>query len=112
MRLAAMSSLARVIFFVDCTDRIRRRRILFWPPATTDSLYLGRFFGRGVVRSRGRLGEVVRAGAVAYLERGLERGHRLLERALVERARRIHRAHDVAALRTHEVEQLVLETAH
>jgi hypothetical protein len=27
MRLAAMSSIARVIFFVACTDRMRRRRI-------------------------------------------------------------------------------------
>jgi hypothetical protein len=27
IRLAAMSSIARVIFFVDCTVRIRRRRM-------------------------------------------------------------------------------------
>ena len=27
MRLAEMSSIARVIFFVDCTERMRRRKI-------------------------------------------------------------------------------------
>ena len=39
IRLAAMSSIARVIFFVDWTLRIRRRRIRSWPPAMVNSLH-------------------------------------------------------------------------
>src|SRR3954453_1783861 len=38
IRDAAISSMARVIFFVAWTVRIRPRRILSWPPAITNSL--------------------------------------------------------------------------
>jgi hypothetical protein len=40
MRDAAMSSIARVIFFVDCTDRMRRRKTRSWAP-------IGQAFGGG-----------------------------------------------------------------
>src|SRR4051812_48877216 len=42
MRLAAMSSIALVIFFVDWTDLILRRRTRSWPPAMGLLLALGR----------------------------------------------------------------------
>src|SRR6185503_5965006 len=38
MRLAAMSSIALVIFLVDCTDLMRRRRTRSAPPATSSRL--------------------------------------------------------------------------
>src|SRR5437764_8582456 len=51
MRDAAMSSIARVIFFVDCTERMRRRYSRSFAP---NELLRARD-----VRRRGRLGGVV-----------------------------------------------------
>ena len=39
IREAAMSSIALVIFLVDCTLRIRRRRMRSWPPAMDQSTF-------------------------------------------------------------------------
>ncbi len=39
IREAAMSSIALVIFLVDCTLRIRRRRMRSWPPAMNQSTF-------------------------------------------------------------------------
>ena len=39
IREAAMSSMALVIFLVDCTLRIRRRRTRSWPPAIDQSTF-------------------------------------------------------------------------
>ncbi len=39
IRDAAMSSIALVIFLVDCTLRIRRRRTRSWPPAMRQSTF-------------------------------------------------------------------------
>src|SRR5919197_357561 len=67
MRLAAMSSMARVIFLVDCTLRMRRRRIRSWPPAMVELLRSQRLVGLGLADGF----------ALERFDRGLGRGRRL-----------------------------------
>src|SRR5436309_5163891 len=60
MREAAMSSIAFVIFFVDCTDLIRRRYSRSWAPIYSALLFL-------------RLGALVRGDGLLALFAGLHR---------------------------------------
>ena len=50
IREAAMSSIALVIFLVDCTLRMRRRRMRSWPPAMGQSTFPVSNPSRNVVR--------------------------------------------------------------
>src|SRR5258706_8736538 len=114
IRLAAISSIARVIFFVDCTDRMRRRRMRSWPPAML----------RLLLRLEG-LGRRLRTGGDRVARRdvclgaghrgGLEPADELLDRdlqrvALGQRALVANRRHEIGLARAHVVEELGLES--
>src|SRR6266511_1807472 len=83
MRLAAMSSIARVIFLVDCTLRMRLRRIRSWPPATSALLRRQRLVGLGLADGLALERLDRRLGAARGLEHRLEVVDRLLEHRLV-----------------------------
>src|SRR6478609_1148647 len=71
MREAAMSSIARVIFFVDCTVRIRRRRIRSWPPAIPRLRLLARRAGS----AGGLAGQELLLGLLHGLAHAVAVGH-------------------------------------
>src|SRR5437868_5740015 len=128
MRLAAISSIARVIFFVACTDLIRRRRMRSWPPAISmRSLAAGRdtppadtlrsfgfqglsarcgAYGIGCARAARRAGSCV---LVAPVEARLEIGDRRDDLGFRQRTGRPDRVQDVVVTRPYEVQQLGLE---
>ena len=66
-----MSSIALVIFLVDCTLRIRRRRMRSWPPAMGQSTFPVSKPSRNAVR---RLVELVPVGQRPWSADGLEHG--------------------------------------
>ena len=116
IRLAAISSMARVIFFVDCTDRMRRRRMRSWPPAMR-LLGLAAFrrtFGTDGVR----VARETSAAAASHVAVGTNSSVNVLDRgrervAVGQRTRCRGSSSSMSAVtRAHVLEQLGLEALH
>src|SRR2546425_11073416 len=107
MRLAAISSMARVIFFVDCTDRMRRRRMRSWPPAMARLLLRLEGFGRCLGTGRRRVGRSdvgLGNGRLGAVETGGELADRVGERlALGQRSLLAQGLHEIRLACVHVV---------
>src|ERR1700709_2529099 len=119
MREAAMSSMARVIFLVDSTERIRARysrrdsaMVSSVPLLLDDLLLLELLVGHGVGLGLGTWLDRLALGGLELVQEVVVRRGDLLLGRVVEQAGLTDAVEDVLVLATEVVQELLLEAQH